>query len=147
MVARCMAQRKGFRDAVPWLLSLFSGHPENGFDESTLWAIGWTIYTINYKTYYGEVTEICANKSFGMARQGLLGSLARAKTDRAYEVLLQCIEDPSVRGQAIEALGRFGRVDAIEILEPLEVERGRYEYKARNTALRRLQRKLGNMAS
>lgn len=142
MVARCMAQNKGFKDAVPWLLSLFSGFPENGMNESSLWAIGNSIYTINDKRYYDEVIEICANKRYGDARQILMGSLARAKTDKAYEVLLDCLEESDLRGHAIESLGRFGRVAAIEILEPLTVKKDRYEFKARNTALRRSRRKL-----
>ncbi len=141
MVARCMAQKKGFQAAMPWLLSLFSGFPSNGLSETNLWTIGMTIYTIDEKKYYGQVVEICGNESFGSAREMLLGTLARAKTEEAYQCLLRCLDAEGLRGHAIEALGRFGRIDAIEILETLEVQKGLYEYKARTTALRRLRRK------
>jgi hypothetical protein len=142
MVARCMIQPKGFRDALGWLLSLFEGYPNNGLNQTHLWAIGSAIYTINYKKYYGEVISICRKKKYGLARQMLMGTLARAKTDAAYKVLVKCLDDQSVRAHAIEALGRFGRTDAIAILQPLSVQKGLYEFKAKATALRRLRRKL-----
>jgi hypothetical protein len=142
MVVRCMMQPKGFRDAVPWLLSLFKAFPKNGLNESHLWAIGAAIYAINDKNSYPDVIAVCRVKKYGNGRRELMGTLARAKTDAAYDVLLQCLDDPSVRAHAIEALGRFGRTDAIPILEALEVQKGLYEFKAKATALRRLRRKL-----
>jgi hypothetical protein len=143
MVARCMTQSKGFQDAVPWLLSLFEAYPENGFNETHLWAIGQAIYTINNKQFYPEVISICRTKKYGHGRQMLMGTLARARTDEAYEVLLDCLEDATVRAHAIEAIGRFGCTDAIAILEPLEVQKGLYEFKSKQTALRRLRRRQG----
>ena len=142
MVARCMTQPKGFRDAVPWLLSLFKGFPKNGLTESHLWAIGGAVYTINNARFYPDIVAVCRIKKYGSGRQQLMGSLARSKTDAAYDVLLRCVGDSSVRGQAIEGLGRFGRTDAIPVLEALEVQKGLYEFKAKATALRRLRRKL-----
>jgi len=141
-VARCMTQPKGFRDAVPWLLSHFQKFPKNGLNDSHLWAIGLAIYTINDKRYYPDVINICRNKKYGGGRKMLMGTLARAKTDAAYDVLLQCVDDPSVRAHAIEGLGRFGCTDAIPILKALDVQKGLYEFKAKATALRRLRRKL-----
>ncbi len=142
MVARCMMQPKGFRDAVPWLLSLFKGYPKNGLHDGNLWAIGHAIYTINYKKYYPDVISICRVKKYGRGRQMLMGTLARAKTDPAYDVLVKCLDDLSVRAHAIEGLGRFGRTDAISTLEALAVQNGLYEFKAKATAIRRLRRKI-----
>ncbi len=141
MVARCMMQPKGFRDAVPWLLSLFKEFPKNGLSESHLWAIGAAIYTINDKKFYPDVIAICRVTRYGSSRQELMGTLARVKTDASYDVLLQCVDDPTVRAHAIEGLGRFGRTEGIPILEALDVQKGLYEFKAKATALRRLRRK------
>lgn len=140
MVVRCMTHRKGFRDAVPWLLSLFKNYPQNGLNETHLWAVGNAIYTIDDKKLYPEVLPLCGDNRYTTARQMLMGVLARAKTDEAFNVLIACLGDPSVRGHAIEALGRFGRADAIAILEAVPVQKGLYEYKAKETALRRLRR-------
>lgn len=140
MVARCMTQRRGFRDAVPWLVSLFRGYPSNGLNDAHLWAVGRAIYTIDDKRFYREVTSICRDNRYTIARQMLMGVLARAKSDEAFDVLVGCLADPTVRAHAIEALGRLGRAEAISILEPLAVQKGLYEYKAKVTALRRLRR-------
>jgi HEAT repeats len=140
MVARCMSQSKGFRDAIPWLLSLFAGYPKNGLNGSHLWAVAQAIYTINEKKSYQDVVSICRDRRYASGRQVLMGVLARARTDDAYEVLVACLDDASVRAHAIEALGRFGRPEAIGLLEPLVVQKGLYEYKAKQTALRRLRR-------
>ena len=69
--------------------------------------------------------------------------LATIRTEEAYKVLLECLEQSSVRGHAIAALRRFGRTDAIRILEALPVERGKYEYRAKQSALKALWRKQG----
>ena len=142
MVARCMTQPRGFQRAVPWLLSLYKNYPKNGLSQSHLWAIGHAIYTINEKSFYPQVISVCRSKKYGSGRQILMGTLARAKSEDAYDVLLRSVNDPSVRAHAIEALGRFGRTDSIQILERLAVQKGLYEFKAKETALRRLRRKL-----
>jgi hypothetical protein len=144
MVARCMNQPRGFVEGVPWLLSLVEGYPGNALSQSNLWAVGYSIYTINCKQFYPEVISICHDEKYGRGRQMLMGSLSRARTDDAYDVLVDCLHDPSVRGHVIEALGRFGRVDAISILEALPVQKGHFEFKAKKSAIRRLRRKLAS---
>jgi hypothetical protein len=140
-VVRCMTQPKGFSAAVPWLLSLFNNFPENGLDSGYLWAVGNALYVIDDKKYYSRIIEICRNREYGSARQMLMGTLARTKSNDAYAVLVDCLNDPSVKGHAIEGLGRFGREDAISILEATPVNKGLYEFKAKKTALRRLNKK------
>lgn len=141
-VARTMMQKQGFRHAVPWLLSLFENYPGNGLNKSDLWAIGYAIYTIDNEDQYSDVIKLCKKKKYGRGRQMLMGTLARSKRKAAYDLLLKLLHDPWLRGHAIEAVGRFGNPDAIPLLERLEVKKGLYEYKAKQTALRRLRRKL-----
>lgn len=129
---------KGLKKAVPYLLSLF-----NEFDEGEeFWAVGNALYVIDDKASYPSILSICKEVRYGSSRQMLMGTLARMKTREAYEVLLASLNDKTVRSHAIEAIGRFGDTTAIPILEGLEVEKGLFEYKAKNTALRRLYRKL-----
>jgi hypothetical protein len=51
------------------------------------------------------------------------------------------LDDDGVRGEALEALWRFGDVRALVAIEATPVREGFYEQKARATALRRLTRK------
>jgi len=127
---------KGIKQVVPGLLELFN--KERG---TYLWAVAYALYVIDDKSSYNEILKICSDKSLGIHRQMLMGTLARMKTKEAYDLLINCLSDPSVKAHAIEGLGRFGNPEAIEILERTEVEKGKYEFKAKRTALRRLERK------
>lgn len=130
---------KGLTEAVPFLLSLFD---EYDLSEIDLWAVGNALYIIDDKKSYSAILEICKMSRHGAARQMIMGTLARMRTDEAYECLIQCLQDNNLKAHAIEALGRFGRVDAIEVIEKLEVKKGLYENKAKITALKRLRKKL-----
>ncbi|MCH2192735.1 HEAT repeat domain-containing protein [Kordia sp.] len=74
----------------------------------------------------------------------LLSILGRSKDKEAYKVLIDCLSDDQLKGHAIAALGQFGNVAAIEILEKIKVEKGKYEFKAKLTALKRLHALLKN---
>jgi hypothetical protein len=135
-IARCLSE-KGNKQAVPFLLSIFNDYNGGKID---LWAVGNALYIIDDKASYPTIIEICKNPKFGTARQMLMGTLARTKSPEAYKVLIDCLNDKTVRGHAIEGLGRLGYLDAIPILEGLDVEKGLYEYKARETALKKLKK-------
>lgn len=140
MVVRVMNE-KGMNACTPFLPSLFTNNPGNKL-KTDLWVAGGALYTINDKRTYPQILAICRDRSFGSDRQLLMGTPARMKSDEAYRVLVDCLNDSTVRAHAIEALGRMGRTEAIDVLEPLAAEKGLYEFKAKNTALRRLRRKL-----
>ena len=137
-VARILS-KKGNYEAVPFLLSLFRNYTVSELD---LWAVGNALYIIDDKSSYEAVLEICKDKTKGIARQMLMRTLARMKSAEAYQVLIDSLNDHTIKAHAIEALGRFGDTSAIPILEDLEVKKGLYEYRARITALNRLKRKL-----
>ena len=135
MVVRALTE-KGNKKAVPALLNMFkSGH------DVDLWTIGNALYVIDDKNSYDEILKLCQDKSYGMGRQMLMGALARMKSEKAYEVLVECLSDSTVKGHAIEGLGRLGNPKALGILEKIEVEKGKFEFKAKQTAMRRLERK------
>lgn len=135
MVVRALTE-KGNEEAVPVLLDMF----KNGHDVN-LWIIGNALYVIDDKNSYDEILKLCQDKSYGMGRQMLMGTLARMKSEKAYQVLVECLSDSTVKGHAIEGLGRLGNPKALGILEKIEVEKGKYEFKAKQTAIRRLERK------
>jgi len=137
-VIRCMTQPSGFEDALPWLISLFQQYPDNGLSLGLLWVAGNAIAVINNKEYYQEVISICKKSEYGDSRQMLMGMLSKIRTDKAYQVLIENLSDQSVKGQVIEALGMFGRVDALPILKSTSVETGKYEHKALKKALHHL---------
>jgi HEAT repeat protein len=139
-IARALTE-KGLKIAAKPLLDLFE---DPKMTELQLWAVGNALYVIDDKSTYKEIIQLVKRTELGNARQMLLGTLARSKDTEAYEVLIDCLHDASVKGHAIEALGKFGNTDAIKILEKTEVEKGKFEFKAKQTALKKLQRKLAN---
>ncbi|NIK80455.1 hypothetical protein FHS15_005645 [Paenibacillus castaneae] len=137
-IARIVSE-KGLKQAVPFLISIFEDYKGENID---LWAVGNALYVIDDRASYSAILELCKNPRYGIARQMLMGTLAKMKTKEAYEVLIDCFNDETVRGHAIEAIGKFGDIRAIPLLEKLEVKKGLYEYKARETAIKRLSRKI-----
>lgn len=137
-VARALSE-KGVREAVPFLLSIFKDHPDP--NRNDLWAVGNALSIIDDKESYPAILELCKDKRYGVARQMLMRTLAKIKTEEAYETLVNCLNDPTVKAHAIEALGLMGNIKAIEVLEGIEVKKGLYEYRAKETALKRLRRK------
>lgn len=135
MVVRALSE-KGNKEAVPHLLKLFDRRSE--LSENNFWAVGNALYIINDKNSYSTILELCKDRSLGIGRCKLLGFLPRIKTEEAYEILIEALKDSQVKGFAIEALGRFGNPEALKILEATEVEKGKYEFKAKATAIKRL---------
>jgi len=134
MVIRAISE-KGNRKASPYLIELFKNSKINN---SVRWTVGNALNIIDDPDTYPEIIQICKNNTYGWARQMLFITLARIKTEESYNLLISSLKEPLVKGQIIEALGKFGNPEAIPILEKTSVEKGKYEYKAKQTALRRL---------
>ncbi len=139
MIVRALSE-KGIKKAVPFLIEMF--HEADNYSELFLWVVGNALCEIDDKESYPDIIEICKNKRFGAARQMLfLRTLPKIKNDRAYEALLDGLEDNAVRGHALDGLGEFGNTAAISKIEKIEVEKGTYEYKAKERALKILKKK------
>jgi HEAT repeat protein len=139
MVIRALTE-KGLVEASHDLLRIFEERSdEDGID---LWAVGNALYVIDDRNQFERILRICRDRRYGLARQMLMTYLGKFKTDESFAVLKECLFDNSVRGHTIEAIGRFGRAEAIELIESLEVEKGKHEFIAKETALRRLRRKI-----
>jgi HEAT repeat protein len=133
MVVRSLTEKRNKKASIP-LLSIFKDR--NELNEHTLWAVGNALYTIDDKRTYSDIIEICKDKSLGMARARLMGILSRIRTEETFQILLDNLEDQSVKGNVIEALGRFGDSRAISLLEKTKVDKTKYEFKAKKTALK-----------
>ncbi len=135
MVVRALTEKKN-KKAATHLIKIFKNR--GGLTEHNLWAVGNALYTIDDRNTYPEIIELCKDETLGIGRSKLMGILARVRTEEAFNILVNSLSDSNVKGEAIEALGRFGDPRAIEILENTQVEKNMYEYKAKKTALKRL---------
>ena len=138
MVVRALSER-GMKRAGPVLAALMASDASRS-TPSLIWAIGNALNTINDLDTYPAVLGLCADGRLGAGRQMLFAMLPRIRSEAAYRCALACLKDPSVRGHAIEAVGNFGRPEALGQLEGLETKPGLYEHKAKTTAIRRLKR-------
>jgi len=139
MVIRALTE-KGNDKAVPYLLEIANNPKEK--DELQLWTVCNALYIIDNTEIYNEILNICKEPRVGIARQMLLGILAKMRTKEAYQLLVELLNDSKLKGHVIEALGKFGDPKAIEILEKIQVEKGKYEFKAKVIAINRLNKKL-----
>lgn len=140
MVVRALSV-KGNNVASKPLLEMFRS--KEAYSETFLWVVGDALSIINDKSSYPEILTICKNPKNGIARQMLfLKVLPRIKTDEAYRVLLNGLNDKDVRGHALDGLGKYGNIDAIDTIKGIEVEKGKNEYKAKERALKKLRKKL-----
>ncbi len=138
MAVRALSER-GMRQAGPALAALMASDTQRGHD-MLLWAIGNALNAINDTRTHETVLRLCADARLGSARQMLFSMLPKIRTDQAFQLALAGLNDPTVRAHAIEAIGRFGRPEALARLMELQTQVGLYEHKARATAIRRLER-------
>jgi HEAT repeat protein len=138
MVVRCLSQR-GLKKAGPVFVRLMRELGDSA-NPGLLWVTGNALATIADPQTYRDVVTLCGDWRLGSARQMLFSLLPRIGTDAAYVAALAALDDETVRGHAIEAVGRFGRPEALPLLEALITKQGLYENRARATAIRRLER-------
>lgn len=97
---------KGFDEVVPMLLDDY--YSEKTTDLSR-WFISDCIYQIRSKRYVQEYLDIVSNKTFERNRQMIILLLGKLKVEKAVPILIDLLEDESVRLHAIIALGCFKR--------------------------------------
>ena len=136
MVVRALSER-GMPGVAPVLASMMA---DAGASTSVGWALGNALATIRDPATFETIVRLAADRRLGADRQMLFSLLPRIGTPAAFDVAMRALDDDSVRGHALEALGRFGRLDAVEPIRQLVTRPGLYEHKAKATALRRLER-------
>ena len=139
MIVRALSE-KGNKKATQPLIQMFN--TPNKYSEILLWTIGNALSKIDNKEFYPQIIELCKNKKLGNSRQILfLEALPKIASDDAFQVLLDGLNDKNVRGHALEGLGKLGNLEAIQIIEKMDVQKGKYEFKAKEIALRKLRKK------
>ena len=132
MVIRALSER-GMKEVSEVFVKFFNKDKEiKGLD---FWALGNALSIIDDKNGYSDIMKICKNPDFGRSRQMLMTSLRIIKTEDSYEILLDSLTDESIRGHAIEQLGKWGDKRALPIIEKLDVKKGLYESKVKNKAI------------
>ncbi len=137
-IVRVLTER-GLKLAGPFIVSIFRNKRYHE-DQSLLWVAGNALSVIKDPSTYSDIVDLCRDSSLGTARQMLFTALPWTKVDGALEVAIAAINDDGVRAHAIEALGRFRKPGIIPLLEKLVLDKKKYEWKARDTAVRRLRR-------
>lgn len=134
MVVRALSER-GMPNAGPPLVALMKAS-ENS---ASAWAIGNALAEIRDPATYPDVVALCGVARLGAARQMLFVLLPAIGTEAAFAAALSGLSDDTVRGHALEALGRFGKREALPHILATETRKGLYEDKAKATAVRRLE--------
>lgn len=87
--------------------------------ESVAWDIGNAIEIIFDDSLLNDVVRIVANPINGRSRQMFVLALAKSRAPNLDRILLPLLDDDSVAGHAVIALGKVGGPEAIEALERL----------------------------
>lgn len=82
------------------------------------WAIGSALADLADAEVGADLEEIMRDRRRGRARQMIAFALVRAKSPNAADVLLEVLDDPSVTGHAIAALGKLRAQKARRRIEP-----------------------------
>jgi len=124
---------RGLTEASKPLLELFKYDP--ALEEPQRWIVGKALYTIDDPDSYPVILSICRECKYRSARAMLMHTLARIKTENAFDVLVSCLDDPTVRADTIEALAEFGDPLAISYIRDTEVREGLREFEEKKKAL------------
>lgn len=138
-IVRCLGV-KGFKEAIPRLLEEFKNAKENHYR----WAIGNSINIIHSMSIEKELIELSMDKKYGTGRQMLVLSLGYYKTDLSIKCLTNLLKDEEVRGHAIQALGKCGRIDSIADIEAYCNSNNRWIKSEAIKAVKRIERRYGD---
>lgn len=97
---------KGFDEVVPLLIKDFF---EPTTSEHNRWFIADCLYQISSKQYMDDYIKIISDSAYGINRQMIILLVGKLKSEKAIPVLIELLEDESVRLQAIAALGYYKR--------------------------------------
>jgi len=137
LVVRALSE-KGLKNVSNKMIKLFLNYSEDY--NIDLWVVGNAICIIDDKSTYNDVLQLCKTKDFGSARQMLMTSLRRMKTEESFKVLINSLEDDSIRGHAIDELRKWGDSRALVPIEKTTVKEGLFEAKAKKKAIKKLKK-------
>lgn len=124
---------KGLTAATQTLLDLFQHDPT--LQEPQRWVFGRALHVIDDPRSYPDILRICKDRKYRSSRAMLMHTLAKIRSEEAFDVLVSCLDDPTVRADALEALGEFGDARAIPYIGETQVTEGLREFDAKKKAL------------
>jgi HEAT repeats len=113
-LVRSLAVKDGRGVAGPALLREFR-RDEASWDYR--WAVGNSLEVVADDSVLDGVVELAQERSYGRDREMVVLALARMKDPRAVDVLTELLDDDSVVGHAVIALGRLKAVRARPAIE------------------------------
>jgi HEAT repeat protein len=106
------------------------------------WAIGNTLSIIATKEVLDDLIEIMDDESYGANRQMIANALGRIGSQKSIPVLIKSLEDASVRGHAVGALGKIADDSiTIEKIQPFLKHKMRWIRKAAKVAIDRIKKR------
>lgn len=81
------------------------------------WAVGNALEVTSVDEDFGQLAELAADRSFGADRQMAVLALGRMSDPRAVGILIGLLDDETVVGHALMALGRLRAGEAREAIE------------------------------
>ncbi|QCK15571.1 HEAT repeat domain-containing protein [Mangrovivirga cuniculi] len=141
MVIRALPE-KGIKGVSKKLIDILNN--SNNYPNLDLWTVGNALNIIDDKSVYNDILKICRNKDIGMARQMLMSTLRKINTEESFNILIESLQDESIRGHAIEELGKWGDIRAIEPIQNTEVKKGLYEARIKNKTIKKLKQAINN---
>lgn len=97
---------KGFDEVVSLLIKNFF---EPTTSDHNRWFIADCLYQISSKQYMDDYIKIISDSAYGINRQMIILLVGKLKEEKAIPVLIELLEDESVRLQALAALSYYKR--------------------------------------
>jgi len=107
----------GFDEVVPMLLTDFCASETH---DLTKWFLADCIYQIRSKKFADDYLGIISDPTHGQNRQMFILLVGKLKIDPAIPVLIDLLNDETVRLHAIKALGDYKREDLRSIFQAYE---------------------------
>jgi len=128
---------KGFDAASQHLIKEF----KKSKDELYKWAIANSLEIIAPKEHVDELISIISDRKHGGSRQMIALALGRIGDKKSVSVLIELLDDDSVAGHAIEALGKIGDNSIIESIRPFTKHKVKWKKNAAKKAIERIQKR------
>ncbi len=126
---------KGYTEASEVLINEFKNPSSNLFYR---WAIGNSLSLILDKRYENDYIEIIQNKEYGTARQMIVITLGKIRSQRVISVLLDLLNDEDIDGHIIVALGYYKDPNLIQYIEPFLKHENRWIRKEAEKSIKKL---------
>jgi HEAT repeat protein len=122
------------------LIREFKNLPNDESSETLRWAIGATLGSLDLRVVTADVLEIVSDTRFGFTRQMMIHDLNKLHDDRVIPILINLLQDESVRGHAIQALRKARAQSAIDHIQLYTTDKNPWIRRTAKTAVAALRK-------